>query len=618
VLKVSPSGFPWNGFALFRPGAVLALALAISPAFAQEGPVAGPQQPALVPSGAPGDQILLSAAGREARDFEQFVRTEAARRTISPPPVLRSDSQLPAGLAWWEEEAANPGSGGRAFALADLIDRAARHSLQINSFGTLPAIRDTAVEEAQGRYAPELFAEGRHAYRNEPTTALSQTAGDPRQKDTEYVGDVGVRTRLRSGAEVTLAQRFSRLDSNIITYNPDRQSRARTTLGLVQPLWRGAGTDYGRAIERIAANEAEAARYEFRRQAESHLLEVIRAYWVLYLARSNLAQEQRAAAQVDALARRLSERAGIDALPLQVSRARAASAERAAGLVRATNAVSNAEARLRALVNDAALGDAGTSAVVPADRPAVRAAALDARALVETTIAARPEVRAAFLGYRSALLREGMALNERMPQLDLVLEGSVNGGDGGGVLGPAFSDAYDNRPSYVAGVRFSVPLGPDERDARHKRRRLETVQQALQTRTLVDTVLLELEVSANELATAQNELLRRGEALRLAADDQAVIQGRWKSGLGAGSFGQSASDGVLYLEQLLTGLDRLSRAELDHAEAQATVMVAQANLARARGTLLDDLGYTIISEADGATGQRALSRYRLEKRPAQP
>jgi outer membrane protein TolC len=199
-----------------------------------------------------------------------------------------------------------------------------------------------------------------------------------------------------------------------------------------------------------------------------------------------------------------------------------------------------------------------------------------------------------------------------------VLEGSVNGGDGGGVLSPAFSDAYDNRPSYTAGVRFSVPLGPDERDARHKRRRIETMQQALQARTTVDTVLLELEVSANELATAQNELLRRGEALELASSDQGVIEARWKAGLGAGGFGQSASDGVLYLEQLLTGLDRLTRAELDHAEAQATLMVADANLARARGTLLADLGYKILVEGDPATGSKALPRYRLERSTARP
>ncbi|TPE60185.1 TolC family protein [Sandaracinobacter neustonicus] len=590
------------------------VSVALAVGFAAEsahaaGQAQGPELPSqMIPSGAPGHRILLSEVDRQARDFEQFVKDNVARRGIARPPVLAPMAPGAAGLGWWEAAATTAGPGASAVPLATLVDKASRSSLQINTFGTLPAIRDTAVDEAEGRYAPELFAEGRHAYRNEPTTALSQTAGDPRQKDTEYVAEAGVRTRFRTGAEVTLAQRFSRLDSNIITYNPRRQSRARTSLGLVQPLWRGAGVDYGRAVERVAGNEAEAARDEFRRQAESHLLEVIRAYWVLYLARSNFAQEQRGATEVGALAKRLSGREGVDALPLQISRARAVSATRSAGLVRAENAVRNAEARLKALINDPLITDAGAPAIVPADRPNLERTEVDPQALVETAMRQRPEIRSAFLGYRSALLREGMAQNESMPQLDLVLEGSVNGGGNGEFISAPFNDAYDNRPSYTAGVRFSIPLGPDERDARHKRRRLETVQQALQTRTTVDTVLLELEVSANEMATAQNELSERAEALSLASDDQKVTEERWKAGIGSGGAG---ADGVFYLDQLLTGQDRLMRAELDFAEAQATVMVARANLSRARGTLLADLGYEIVADEDPASGKANLPRYRL-------
>jgi outer membrane protein TolC len=587
-----------------------AVLFSASTAVAQSGPPA-PADPALLSSGAPRHSILLSEVGREARDFEQFVKDAVARRGIAQPPLIAPMRANPADLAWWEPSATSGSGSTRAVPLAELIDRASRHSLQINTFGTLPAIRDTAVEEAEGRFAPELFAEGRHAYRNEATTALSQTAGDPRQRDTEYVTEFGVRSRTRTGAEVTLAQRFSRLDSNTIIFQPERQSRARTSLGLVQPLWRGAGVDYGRAVERVAANEADAARDEFRRQAESHLLEVTRAYWVLYLARSNLAQEGRAASEVDTLAQRLSDRAGVDALPLQISRARAVSAARAAGLVRAENAVRNADARLRALINDPVLTDSGAPPIIPADRPQLARTEVAAAGLVQTAMDNRPEVRAAFLAYRSALLREGMAQNERMPQLDLVLEGSVNGGGTGEFISQPFNDAFDNRASYTAGLRFSVPLGPDERDARHKRRRLETVQQALQTRTLVDTVLLELEVSANELATAQNELVERAEALSLAKADQKVIEERWAAGIGSGA--PNGSDGVFYLDQLLTGLDRLTRAELDFAEAQATVMVARANLSRVKGTLLADLGYEIVADADTNTGRQQLPRYRLNR-----
>lgn len=577
--------------------AALAIAAATS-ALAQDLP-AGP------PSGAPNAPVRLRDVDRLTADFEAFVRDAVGRRGLAAAPV----EAVPAAgsdPAWWVADVTAGPAGSRAVSMRDLVDSAAANSFQIRNFGTLPAIRDTAEDEARGRYAAELFAEARRSERDEPTTALSQTAGDPRLREDENVGEVGVRARHEAGGEVTVSQRFSNLRSNIITYQPEFQSRSRSTLGLVQPLMRGAGLPYGRAPERIAQTEAEAARNEFRRQAESHLLELIRAYWVLYLARSNLAQERRAAGAVGDLAGRLQARGAVDAQPLQLSRARAVAAERSAGLVRAENAVRNSEARVRALVNDPLLTEAGAPPLVPSDKPVRPRLPADMAALVSTAMASRPEVRSAFLGYRSALLREGMAANEKLPQLDMVLEGSTNGGNDGGYVFPSAEDAFRSRPSYTAGVRLSVPLGPDERDARHSRRRIETLQQALQARTTIDTVILELEVSANELVTASNELTRRQEALRLANEDLKLATDRWQAGLGTGS---GNSDGVFYLDLLLSGHDRVTRAELDYAEAQATAMVAAANLARARGTLLADLGYQI--GPDPALNPGDPARYRL-------
>ena len=194
-----------------------------------------------------------------------------------------------------------------------------------------------------------------------------------------------------------MSQRFSNLDTNNIIYRPMRQSRARTTLSVVQPLLREAGIGYNTAIERIAGLEAQSALLEFRRQAESLLLQVIRSYWTLYLARANHAEDSRAVGAVDDPAGRLDKRSGLDAQPLQLSRALAASAERAAGLVRAANAVRNAEARLQSLVNDPELTAVGAAGIVPADAPVPLGMIVDTRALTETAMAQRSEVGTAFL-----------------------------------------------------------------------------------------------------------------------------------------------------------------------------------------------------------------------------
>ncbi len=182
------------------------------------------------------DRIGLSQTDSVARDFEAFVADAVAHRGTAPAPVALPALAAP-DAAWWTADVA-AGAGARPVALHDMIDRATRSSFQIGVFGALPAIRDTGVDEARGRLTPEAYAEARHSDTEDRTTALSQTAGDLRLKDITNSAEAGIRSRLRSGAQVTLSQRFSNLDTNNIIYRPTNQSRARTTLSIVQPLLR--------------------------------------------------------------------------------------------------------------------------------------------------------------------------------------------------------------------------------------------------------------------------------------------------------------------------------------------------------------------------------------------
>ena len=102
---------------------------------------------------------------------------------------------------------------------------------------------------------------------------------------------------------------------------------------------------------------------------------------------------------------------------------------------------------------------------------------LQTKDTIEDIFLNRPELQQAILQYQAALLREGMAANDSLPELDLILELSADGGADGRSLSDSFSDS-SNGSGHLVGLKFSVPLGFDERDARYKRRRLETVQQA--------------------------------------------------------------------------------------------------------------------------------------------
>ncbi len=534
--------------------------------------------------------------------FETYVRQLAMTRgfTASLDEGATNDGSGIKG-DWWNSRVQNALRSNAAVpsSYSGLVDQALNSSLQIGVFSELPAIRSTGIAEAEGRFKAEFFTEARYNDRNEPTTSISQTRGSQRLKESDLSAEFGVRTRLETGAEVTLAQRFSDYSTNQVEYNPREQARSRTVLGVVQPLLREGGTVYNKSVKKIAELETTASIQEFSRQTESHLLEINRTYWTLYLARSVYLQQLKARDAVADIVKSITSREKVDSATLQVNRARASLAERDSELVRAKSAISNTESRLKALINSAELGAMGTaSEIVPTDMPNSIRAALSEGELVRDALTHRPEIQQAFIAYRTALLREGMAANESLPQLDLIAEGSFAGRDADWKLGGAFGDAYENSPGYQVGLRLAVPLGKDDRKVRYDRRKIETNQQSLQVRAAVETVMLELEVSANEYGVGHREMVRRAEAMKFAMEDQRVLRERWTAGL---AVSQSGTDGIVYLDQLLNAQERITRAEREFSEAQVTFQVATANLSRARGKLLSDMGLKII-QADNDKG----------------
>ena len=550
----------------------------------------------------------IREAGRDkeavADRFEAFVDRVIDRRTLARTPIVVPSRVGHKSLrgAWWRGRAGKSLEGHSVSAKATLdqtIRRALSHSHQIAVFGRIPAIRETGVTEAWGRYRPEAFVEGKHEERNDPANSFAQARGESRGKFRENALEAGIRSRVITGAEVVLSHRISRFDTNLTEYDPSNQTRNRTSLTLVQPLLRDGGISHGKRIIRVAELDSDVAMQEFVRQAEQHLLEIVRAYWSIYRARAVYLQKERLASSAEQLVSRLRARTGIDADPLQISRTRAAALQRRTDLLRARAAVKNTELRLISLINDPRYDRLRAGELIPSDLPPHHAIRFKRRDLLRQALVDRPELRQAFSQFRAALVREGISENEALPQLDLILEGSHHAGSNENLFANG-----DEKYGYAAGVRFSVPLGTDERRARHRRRRIETMQQEQQVRAAIETVALELDVSVNEMLVAEAELGARYEALHAARDDLSTIQERWRAGAGNGS-------GLVILTELLDAQERLQRAEEGAVSAEVALAVARENLIRARGGYLEHHSIEIVPEGER---HRDRKTYRLTSR----
>ncbi len=503
---------------------------------------------------------------------------------------------------WWRREVLKPieGRTGSRITLNDSVHRALEHSHQLRVFGRIPSIRETGVDEAIGRFTPEAYAEVKKDRRNDPANNFSEALGNNRglleRKDVE----VGVRSRTITGAEVAVSQRYSEIDTNLAEYDPKDQDRRRTAVSIVQPLLRGGGVTYNKSIIRVAELDAEVSFAEFVRQSEGHLLEIVRSYWTIYRTRAVFLQRSRLAASTRDLLGKVEARSGVDVDEVQVSRTRAALSARETDLLRARTAIENAEARLRALVNDPSWASAGAYEFIPTETPDSNFTPVNYKSLLADAVDARPELIQAFAQFRASLVREGMSENEAKPQLDLILEGYRHRGSNEKLFTDPTQEDH-GKYGYSAGVRFAVPLWEDERQARHRRRKIETIQQEDQVRAAIATVALELDVSGNEYRVSHEELRQRAKALKAAETELLTIEARWQAG-------RTGDTGLLLLTQLVDAQERRQRAEEELVGAEVTFVVARENLFRARGGYLQRRGLQAVPAGE----KEGRKIYRLE------
>ena len=515
-------------------------------------------------------------------------------------------------LAWWHESVGQPFRNtdmSVSLTVEDLLVRALSHSSQIRVFSELPLIRETSLIEADSAFDWHAFLDSRWDDISEPVgNTLTVGGGGTRFRDHNLNGSAGLRKRTRLGGQLEVAQRLGFQDNNSNFFIPDQQATSRIALSYTQPLMRGRGKVYNESLTVLACIDTDIAGEEFQRQLQSHLLEVVRAYWGLYLERGTFAQKARAFERAESIYQRLKRRANIDAFNSQLISAEAEMKSRRSELKRSTMAVLNAEDRIRSLVNDPSL-ESNDLELVPIDTPALWPSPISMEEALATAVQYRPEVNQALKQIQAACVRVNMSKNELMPVLNLVTETYVSGLRGDGRFDQSWTDQFDRgEPSYAIGLQFEIPLGNRAARARHQRRHLEVRQLRSQYETTVQTLKLETRVAVRELETSFDELDTKRTALDAMLAKTSYIQRRWELLPGEGR------SGSFVLEDLLAAQSQLSRAENDYLTSLVTYNLAVMNLKRATGTLLQqeqvEIGRTCL---DGLPTQLLSKPYLLER-----
>ncbi len=463
--------------------------------------------------------------------------------------------------------------------------------VQIARFG--PAIAETYVVEAEALFDPAWYLNNALGRVRQDAGTFLLGAATLVAKQWDF--DTGVETLLPTGGTVALAQDWTYLDSNSTFTAPNPQYDTDLNLVVRQPLLRGAGLEVTKSPIVLARLDRRVSLADFQTQLMDTLLEVEQAYWDLVVAETRvqaLSEALEAARENRRIARRRFEEG--KARRVIVSLAESAVTRREADLVAARLVLAQTSDRLKRLLNDPDLPLEEPGLLKAAEPPLADPAPVNRQMYQSSMLAAmkhRPEMDQASAAFDQAALRERVARNDRLPQLDLAAAYTLNGLDPD--VSPALQEAFETTYfDWQVGLEFRIPIGNRARTAAHERSRLQKAVAAREREETRQQILLEVSRAVRDLAAADERILAtraaREAAERTLRDQRANV-----------------AAGAALQKDLLEAQRDLADAKVDEIRAMADYMVALAELERAKGTLL---GYNNITILDGAEAGRADSR----------
>ncbi|MEQ9460591.1 MAG: TolC family protein [Phycisphaeraceae bacterium] len=473
--------------------------------------------------------------------------------------------------------------------LRQAIETAVRHNVDLRVARLGPGISTAQRVQAEAQFDAVLFGSLGYNRTATPGPRGQATAvfgaGTNVYADT-VTGQVGVRKPLVSGGQVQVV--------TSATYNEDQFSGVSSfidhdiTVSLTQPLLRGFGRDINTTQIQIARNSERVAEQTLRQNLLSLALSVEQAYWNLYTAEKQLLIQLRLLERTVEDRDRLKKREQFDVSPVRITEANSFVELRRADVIRARQVVRQASDTVKRLLGDPELPVASESLVLATDSPpemAVRYSPLDA---VQTALKRRPEVAIALYDIKDASLRQRLADNLRLPQLDLSTGVGFNGVDTNS-LGRAVDDTLEGDfINWNLGVAFEQPIGNRSAEALLEQRRLERRAAAAGYERVAQDVILDVKDAMRAVINAYELIGSTRAARRATADSLRAIEEQEDAGV--------ALTPEFLLDQKLNTQQRLADAEVQEVRALSDYATAIAQLYQVTGTLLDRNGIEIVSE----------------------
>jgi len=464
--------------------------------------------------------------------------------------------------------------------LQTAIELAVKNNIDLKVASYLPAIAKTQVTQAESVFDAEYFLTLDWSKIDDPSNIIG---GTNIVETTTF--ETGIRKQLTTGGSVVVSTEIERVQQSAPPFGgtPPKIYDTNITLSVSQPLLRNFGTEVNRAQIVLSENARGAAREELRRAAIETALAVERQYWVLVSAIHRLRVQNRLYKGTVVDWRKLQARGEFDVSPVRLTQSASFVEIRRGEVIRARQLVRIESDRLKRLIGADDLPITGETLLLPVDEPPTVPIEFSLYDAVMTGLQTRPEMKQAMLEISDASVRQRVADNQRLPQLDLTAAMRYNGtaptpGEGA-TIDESYESLFDgNFIDYIIGLDFSVPIGNRGPQAFFRQRQIERLQSVAAYRQQAQDVVLEVKEAMRELMTAYELIGSARASRRAAADNVRAIQVQEEEGV--------ELTPEFLLDQKLNAQERLADAEIEEMNAMTTYNIGIAELYRSMGTLL--------------------------------
>jgi len=323
-----------------------------------------------------------------------------------------------------------------------------------------PAIANTAIDQARGRFDPRLNINNTLGLNETPRGAFSvappgaQIVGS---ENDSYILDGSISKVNPNGGTSTLRFGATRsdIDQGVFPLNP--QVNHFSELSYVQPLLQGGGIGPNLAPVLIAGIDTERSFFQLKDSVQNLTRGVIEAYWNLVFARTDRwAREQQVKQSKFVVQREEARLKHGFANVADVAQAKVSFANFRASLITAKSNVLQREA---ALLNILGISPTEVGEVIPTTPPHRKRIQFHWEELVGLAETYRPDLIELKLILEADQQRVVSAQNNALPRLDAVASYRWDGLRGRTPAGTYISTNGGEFADWSIGVNFSVPLG---------------------------------------------------------------------------------------------------------------------------------------------------------------